>query len=373
MEETKTSESVESKNVSEAIENDSNTSDSADTSGWNDAKEAFEDAAEQSLDEKTQENADLSQLEQSTETKVKQDSKDPIDVSMETLAVPRKYKGKVKEFTEKLVREASSKVEKEANEKIETYDQANKVVINVLKDIAKNPSKLVEIVSQYGEKFGLEKEIIDSYRGVNLEGFKQQNNVVEKQVNAQDFYKEDLDRLVKTEDPNEFAKTFKDILSKNQDLTKKEISSLFGELLKNYHQKIIEPNLGFIEKQKSDNAFVARKSRWKEATEKVADKMKQYGDFVKYQEKILEKLSKSPIVAMLNDNPREANAKGITHEGLIEDIYLLVTREDHLKNVQNKNRVGGFQPNPKSLTTMKQTATGWDDVQAEIFPETLER
>jgi len=321
--------------------------------GWDEALEAFEDpTAEPKIEEEKKEGPPKSQLEQT----------DPL--GLETLRIPHKYKGEVQKYVETLSTQHKQEVEAR-NEELGKARGASKELIDVLKEVAKNPMKLTEYVVNYGEQVGLDPQVVQQYRNLTSQDNSQSNQT---QAQVPDGVEAIIDgyvqSLITTEDPQQFVGSLKSMIVDALTSNKSEMEATVKQWLTNYHEQIVNPDLETIREGKAKAEFTAKVSAWNEAKTNLSEK---YDDFDKYAGAIQDKLKNDPKWARFRTALNKGE-EGLTHEGVLEDLYNLLSRNDHIQALKpQKPKVSGLPPNSKHITTKKAGGNDWDEIQDEFW------
>lgn len=340
---------------------------------WSDAQEAFEEVeettpAESKSPEQTQTKQDdqpQSHIEQEDKTQT-----NDLDKALETLPVPHKYKGKVKEFLQNQITSREQEVEK-VQQNLGAHQEAVKSMVDVFRDIAHNPQRLAEYVVQYGRDLGIDDQTISRFVSNGQQPIR--NQPEQAPVKIDDIINKHVEQITTATDANGFVSGLKGMVLDAVNANKQEMINMFKQVLSAYHNIIIDPNIKTIEADKESRVKDGNANTWRRVKSGFE---KKFQDFGKYETAITEKLTKDPVflpmVRALNANPEACKAQGLTHESLIEKAYYLVTRNDHLEQANTRqNWQGGLPPNAKHVTTSKSVSGGWDDVQREVYPESL--
>jgi hypothetical protein len=337
---------VEGSSSPEPIENESADSNESIESndGWSDAEEAFET------------------VESEPQVEVA-DPKVEAPSALDLLHVPHKYKSKVKEFLDAQLKEKSSEFEKQSKE-FEPTRQAAAGVLNALKEVAANPEKLADFISEKGLELGVDPVIVEQYRNYK---YGNKNNVVQnEQQSPQDLFEKYKTKLGSADSPESYLRVMEEYSSERES----RVLGVVKQLLGGYHEKIVNPYLTKAQqkeqeyqKVEAENSHKQRVSTWDAAINAVGEKYKEWGDFD--SQKVGEAIANNPLVAYLNSNPEAAKKAGITHESLMEQAYLSLTHESHVN--KRKAVSSGLKPTGKFVTTKKHQADGWDDIGSDIY------
>lgn len=336
--------------------------------GWDDAQEAFEEADDTEVLEAPTEEEATSHLEQAP---TDGGEKGDLDKALETLHIPHKYKGKVKEFLE-----TQKGQQTELSSSVQEFKQANDSLVNVFKEIAADPNKIVDYVLQYGEQIGLEPDVVNGYKrlrtGRETPQPQNQNQEQQKQDVIESVFKKYGEQLVGATDGNTFLNSLKSMIGETYQLSRNETNDLIKKVLSGYHEKIVAPDLNSFKDLKKQGQVEATRSMWNNAENAAKNK---FQDFDKYKDKVVEVLMTDPIFVQhkdsINKDPNKAKQSGLTHQILVEKAYELVSRRDHIENAKKKTTWnGGLKPSGKHVTTTKSTGDGWDGVKSEFYPNT---
>jgi hypothetical protein len=353
--------SQNSEPVSDAEDSNSE-SDASDP--WAEAKDAFDTADETEV-----------VSDSHVEPEAPKVTKSEIDTALDGLAVPHKYKDKVKEFVESRLKSKASEFEKTSQE-LGTHKKANAELLAAWKDAAVDPSKWISLNADFGEKLGLPPDVVEQYRAIKYQGGQsvqpQQNNQPQGNAGSLDaVFNKYADKLATVEDAKSFVGILKDVIAESSVASRKESKQEMVELMKQlmggYHDQAVKPVLAEYQKQKEAAEHSERKNVWRKATDLVRKKTASYGDFDKYESKITEVLSKDPAVILLNERPDIASQQGITHDSLIERAYYYVAHGDHVSASKSKPVTPGLRPTGKFVPTKKHQVDGWDAIKTEIY------
>ena len=338
----------------------------SDMDGWAEAEEAFNDpeGAEepQQKAEAKPEGEPPSHLEQS----------EPEYLKIDDLKVPHKYKDAVKERLKKVASDFEGKVQA-AEKQFGEQSEATRAMLGVLKEVAENPAKLAEYVTEYGEKVGIDKSIIEKYAKIKNGGLTRKQDqgaqVPAARLGVDDVLNKYDEKLLSTEDPKEFLSTLKMRDKEMVEVVRNEMVDTFKQLLGGYHEQVVNPNLATLEQARAQAEHQSKVGLWNEAADSVKGK---YADFEKYEPKVRELLSSDPMFLgyrqALNADPRSLSEIGVTHEKLVDYAYQLVSRADHIQSANApKPKFSGLEPNPKHITTQKSGGDDWDDIGREIW------
>lgn len=323
----------------------------AQSDGWDAALESFNDpelSQELNVEEKGEEKPQ-SQFEQG----------DPLN--LDTLRVPHKYKGAVKEFVEKISSENKQQVEAVSQE-LGQVREASQGLLGVLKEIAQNPMKIADYVVRYGEQVGIDPQVIQQYQNLNRNPAPQPQQAQPEGVDG--IFNKYVESLISAEDPQKFVGTLKSLIADTLNVSKSEMESQFKQWLTNYHEQIVDPDLKTVRKNNEISEFNARKGKWESAKAALAEK---YQDFDKYAEGIKSKLLTDPKWSRLRTALNKGE-DGLSHEDVLEDLYNLLSRNDTIQSLKNpKPKMPGLPPNSKHITTKKAGGSDWDDIQKEFW------
>ena len=335
--------------------------------GWDDAFEAYEEAGDTEVLETPKEEEATSHLEQAP---TDNGDKGDLDKALDTLPIPHKYKGKVKEFLE-----SQKGQQAELTTAVQEFKQANDSLLGVFKEIAADPNKIVDYVLQYGEQVGLDAGVVDGYKRLkqgrdNSPKNQPQNQEQQKQDVIDAVFKKYGEQLVGATDGNTFLNSLKSMIGETYALSRTETNDLIKQVISGYHEKVVAPDLNSFKDLKSQGRVEANKSMWNNAQNSAKGK---FQDFGKYESKVIEIISTDPLfvqhTASINKDPQAAAKSGLTHQVLVEKAYELASRLDHIENAKKKTTWnGGLKPSAKHVTTTKSTSDGWDGVKQEFYP-----
>jgi hypothetical protein len=337
--------------------------------GWDDALDAYEEAdgesgqSEEAPADDTQESESKSHFEQD------KPQQQAGDLNLEKLAVPNKYKSKVKEYVAPIIEEHQRKVEA-ATQELGNFQQGNAVLLNILKDIAQNPVRIADYVTEHGERFGIDPSVISHYANLKNRGTGKQPAPAQAQAPSQAqgieaVFNKHVDKLITTQNPQEFVGALKTLLSEALSTKESEMTQAFKQMLGGYHEEVVNPNLKTFQEQREKAELQVKRSSWNEARDALKS---QYKDFDKYEAAIKERLKKDPRRVMLNQNPQALYEQGITHQTLIDEAYQIVSRQDHIEQAKPKKEwVGGLQPGAKHINTTKVGGSDWDEIKHDYY------
>lgn len=332
----------------------------ATSDGWGDAEEAF-NSPDGEPEPKTQQ----TKLEGDPKSHLEQGNPDPLQ--LDDLAVPHKYKPLVQERIQKISSEFQSQVQA-ANSETEQVRGAANGLLEVFREIATNPNRMADYIVEHGEKIGIDPQVIQQYS--NLKNKPSQNQTQEgtppqgPPAAMDQIFGKYAERLVNTQDPNEFVGTLKSLMTDTVGATRSEMEGIFKQLLGGYHQEFVNPFLEDTNKQKATAEFEVRRSNWNSAETELKDK---YPDFPKYREVIKDKLKNDPKWSRFRVALNKGE-EGLAHSEVLEDLYHLVSRNDQLAAAKApKPKFAGLEPNSKHITTKKTGGSDWDEIEEDIW------
>ena len=292
-----------------------------------------------------------------------------VGVNLDDLKLPHKYKPFVKERIDKIVSEAETKFSAEREVAVKELGQHKEAVgglVNIFKEIAQDPQKLVQYVQEYGEQIGLDQSVIEQYKGLQNQDVKREIPTETKNSQSVDaIFDKYAKPMLETQNPTEFYSLLKSQNLEVMNSVKQEMLGVIGNILQNYHEKFVAPDKKTLKefKTKSDQSEAEVRvnstiSSWNKAADTVSGK---YSDFKKYEPEIVKLLKDDPdfseIRLKLNKEPKEVARR----EKLIERIYHMVAKQDHIAS-QKKPVRGALPPNSKHITTKKQGGNDWDEI-----------
>lgn len=338
---------------------------------WAKAEEAFdkmvsEDSQPKKEETKEQEKPEGSQLESEASDYLK---------SLETVKVPHKYKPLVEEWAKKTVSEIEGKQKAavEATQKdLGETQKAVKIFVDIFRDIAQNPNKIADYVDQYGEHIGLDPSLKEKLRAKPQQT--PQDAQQPKRISVEDIGKKYAQSLANAKDENEFVGLLNMQNNEVLGVYQQEILGKVAQLFKVYHDKYIAPDKTVLNEFKTkaeSDAFVSevntKKASWNSAAAKLEGK---YEDFKKYKPDIAKivKAKRSLLVARNDLNSVADDVDGRVE--FLENVYLLVSRNDHL----NKKKLpsgGGLPPSQRHINTTNSGGGNWKDAEQAFidYPE----
>lgn len=328
-----------------------NTSSPASQDSWADAQEAFE---EPTLDQPEVKPSHLEQQPQTTEVK------EVVQDALQLLKVPQKYKDRVKEYAETQVKAERTKAEEVANQARELAEG----VRAAFQEIAANPQKLSELVSQYGQAFGLSPEVISRF-GQQAQPQPQSEQKQVPQVSEEQFAQIEQ-KMLSTQDPREFL----GLMKARDELRETALFNKFGQLFKLYHERFVAPNSQTLqqfrteaEQRQAVERFESTKNNWNSALSNVKATFKEQGiELDKYMPALKSALKEDPDFSVIKQRLNEAPQDLEGRVRLIQKVAEFVTMKDRMEALKSpKPKFAGLPPNSKHINTQKTGGGGWDD------------
>jgi hypothetical protein len=309
-----------------------------------------------------------------------------LKLNLDDSRIPHKYRDEIHEKTDALVKKAIER----SSEEIQAYKGSTDAYTNAFVDIIKSddpvatlrnyakdvveahnlsPEILTALESKMGGASGQPTPPADSANtgsGVNFDVVNQKVDQVINQIHAK--YDAELNT---TDDPVRVRQL---LTQESRDINRIRdavAQAQTKELLKAYHNKMVQPGLEGVEKLNENSKIAEREavadrqvSSWNSAESEMRTEFK---DWDKYKGKVKELIKGD---GRYSGARRQANETGEGHKALLTDLYHMVARNDHL-NAAKEPKLGspGFKPGGKHIKTQKAGGSDWDSIGRDLWSD----
>ncbi len=309
-----------------------------------------------------------------------------VKVDLSDLPIPHKFKPQVQKKVDAILADARGQAEKLTGGYRESNAAFAKAFVDIirsdnplatLKGYAEEMAQVVEIPADVLQN--LEKRIgapadgkgqgddgADAAPNLDVAGI--QARVQEEMAKIDDRY---WPLLNTAEDPKQARDLFSKMEREKMALMNAVHSAQQKAVLMAFYQKLIKPKFdeyGNLKKDAETNKAITERSvkvsHWNTADQEIT---KQHPDFPKYRTKVKELLK-----TRFKGAKEEANSTGSGHLQLMKDIYLIVSRADHLEAAKRPNRGRpGFKPGGKHIQTQQAGGSSKEDIKRRYWSDVI--
>lgn len=377
--------------------------------GWGDARKAFHDGLDSDDHDavgsdanksKATDKADgevVSHLEndQAGQTKEKQDEESDsgelnLKYSLDDLRLPQKYKPDVQKKVDAILADAKT----QASQLNQGFKESNTAFAKAFVDIIQSDNPLQTLHEYAGhivDAYRLPKETLsklqqrlsnnennaaDNGNNRNTDNQKTidvaaiQQRLANEIKNIEEKYWQQLEQ---EQDPKRARDIFSRMEMEKMALHNEVNNAKLKAVLQAFYGKLIKPQFDEFGKIKNETESAkaiaernAKVSLWNSADQQM---VKKFSDWPKYKAQV-----KQLMKTKYGSQKDYANESGNGHLELMQDLYLIASRQDHLEAAKQPNRgLPGFKPSGKHITTQKAGGSGWDDIKknhwGDIIPE----
>ena len=348
---------------------------------WAEARKAFESGefedhdVSDNVDEETvkadgEEGTHL-ETDQADQPKEEEPEIGALDVKydLNDLRLPQKYKPDVQKKVDAILADAKT----QAAQLTKGYQESNSALASAFVDIIKSDNPL-QTLREYAEQaipaFGLPQELLSKFDQPTKEEQPQGAPVDTAQI--QQRYDQELTKiedkywsmLEQEPDPKKTRELFSRMDREKRALDAAFQNAQLRSVLQAYHSRLIKPQFDEFGKIKSETeqhkAIAERQAKvghWNSADQQMS---KQFTDWPKYKAKV-----KDLMKTKYSSQKDAANQSGKGHLELMQDLYLIVSRKDHLEAAKRPQRgLPGLKPSGKHIKTQKAGGSDWDDIKA---------
>ena len=287
-----------------------------------------------------------------------------VKYTLDDLKLPHKYKGGVEGKINAILAEAKT----QAGKLTEGYSASNAALARAFADIV-NSDDPMGTLKGYAEEaapvFGFSKELLQNL-GKN-DGVKARQEEVaaagsQVPVDVQARLDQELSRiedeywplLEQEQDPKRARAIFSQMERKKLGLVDAVNNAKQKAVLMAFYNKLIKPRFeeysSLKERAEAHEAVAARTqkiSMWNKADADLSNKYKD--DWQRYRPKVKELLKSDEFYLELKN---KANASGRGHQKVMEDLYLLLSRQDHMAAAKRPQfGTPGVKPQGKHVQT----------------------
>ena len=287
-----------------------------------------------------------------------------VKYSLDDLKLPHKYKGGVEGKINAILAEAKT----QAGKLTEGYSASNAALARAFADIV-NSDDPMGTLRGYAEEaapvFGFSKELLQNL-GKNGNARAGQEGVAAEgsqvPVDIQARLNQELSRiedeywplLEQEQDPKRAREIFSQMERKKLGLVDAVNNAKQKAVLMAFYNKLIKPRFeeysSLKERAEAHEAVAARTqkiSMWNKADADLSNKYKD--DWQRYRPKVKELLKSDEFYLELKN---KANASGKGHQKVMEDLYLLISRQDHMAAAKRPQfGTPGVKPQGKHVQT----------------------
>lgn len=345
-------------------------SDVVEKDAWEEAEESFDepleesDTASEEPEEEIQQDKDESHLEQGQPD----DNLNKL-LDLKDLKCPEKFKPFVKERIEKIAEEVRGQAEKQVAEAKQYSEELGGdlvKMVNVFRDIAENPDRLLEYVEKFGGEIGIDAEAIKSKRSQSQKPEVKLPSLSKESLES--LNSKYLEKMISTDDPREFYRLMTERDSEMASLRETHLLGEFGNLLKAYHQQYVAPNASLISEFKTDSEqrkiqgqILEQKSSWNSALTKLE---KDNPGIKSYEQKLIQLIKTDPDFQLLRDEANK-NPKDVERRvKILSKAYKLVKSQEPPKP---KLKGSGIRPTQKHVSTTRTDGASWEEIEQEFF------
>ena len=262
-------------------------------------------------------------------------------------------------------------VRTEKNDEI-FFTQSAERLQTALQIALSDPEKAAEIISQYGDEFGIDKSAVDKFRALNKPEANQPKPTEVAKSDLQSISARYQDKLLQTKNPAEFVQLMNQQYSEMLEFSQNSAVEMIKQTLGEYHKQVVAPKVDFVDRAMTENQKEVSRSSWNSALDSLVSSDSEAS---KYKDAIRDTLKKDPMwrpyVQLLNTDPKQAAAQGITREALIEKVYQLVSVNDRLAAASKPKlpSSGGLPPTSKHINTANLGGSDWDEIEKNLWSD----
>ena len=358
-----------------------------DDDGWGSSKEAFFDGSGYEDGDSFDIVADdpLAELEgedgsnlEAKETKKEPETEQVVDGALnlkfdyEGLAIPEKFKGRVKEQVDALLASAN-----EQNAKaVEGFKGSSEALSGAFQEIllSENPMATFKKYAEDAVKaYNLPPEVLSKLGGAEPANdvkidhgpidFDAVNQKVGQAINQ---IRSKYDQAINnSEDNNQILALMNEKAEKISQIKDAVRDAKLKETLKAYHNQLVQPRFdeyGNLKKesdeQKTQAQMTQQGSHWNNADSELKAELP---DWSKYRNAVKGMIKGDGKYGFAR---KQANETGQGHKDLLKDLYYIVSRKDHLEAAKKPTQGrGGLKPDGKHIKTNKVGGSDWDDIE----------
>lgn len=363
------------------VEPETEPQESNDGDDWSEAKEAFFEGSFDNSEEEPKEEAG-SHLEAGEEKKEEVPNEEPVTefdvkVDLKDLPVPHKYKPLVQKKVDAIL--AQAKVQ--SDKLTEGYKESNAALAKAFVDIIRSDDPL-KTLKGYAEQIVQPEALQNLEKRINAPANVNESGVEKPQFDAsaiQQRLKQEISSiedkywplLESEQDPKRSRELFSRMEQEKMALLDAVNSAKQQAVLMAFYNKLIKPKFdefGSLKQEAESEKAIARRSAkvslWNAADQEVG---KTNPDWPKYRAKVKELLK-----TRYKGAKDGVNSTGKGHLELMKDIYLIVSRQDHLDAAKRPVRGNpGLKPGGKHIETQKAGGSDWDSIKERFWSDRI--
>ena len=354
------------------------------------AKDAFFKGHEEEIEE-PESHLGAGEKEPSEEQKPEEKADDTpvteLDVkySLDDLKLPHKYKGGVESKINAILAEAKT----QAGKLTEGYSASNAALARAFVNIIRSddPMKtLTEYAKEAIPAFGLPQDLLNNLeKRVGTQASQNEATATEQAqppIDIQQRVDAELSRiedefwplLEKEEDPRRARELFSQMERKKLGLIDAVNNAKQKAVLMAFYNKLIKPQFdeygqlkATAEAERSQAERNNKISLWNKADADLSNKYKD--DWKRYRPKVKELLKSDELYLELRN---KANLTGKGHQKVMEDLYLLLSRQEHMAEAK-KPKLGspGVRPQGKHVQTQPAGGMTEDEIKRRYWSDII--
>lgn len=307
-----------------------------------------------------------------------------VKYSLDDLRLPGKYKADVAKKIETILGDAKS----QAGKLTEGYSASNAALARAFVDVIRSDDPL-KTLHEYAKEalpaFGLSTDLLQNLEKrvappANQDPNQGNQNSTADIGNIQERLTQELSKieeqywpqLENESDPKRAREIFSQMERKKMALMNAVNTAQQKAVLMAFYNKLIKPQHDEYAKIKADTEASRETARrtekvsyWNKADQELSKKYKD--DWPRYRPKV-----KDLLKTRYSSQKSEANTSGKGHQQLMEDLYLLVSRQEHLSSAK-KPQLGrpGVRPQGKHIKTQPADGMTIEQIKRELWSDII--